>query len=128
MGVHLQVLIYSLLTHCTPTPSSIFANAGFDERSILSAQLKHTGGDTAARPLSPSELAAVLKELHRINPAKTAVVEPRFAITLLTGSSLESQKMDILIDNSGEGYFRHGRKGEVMFYTSSLPKLLDRMK
>ncbi len=46
-----------------------------------------------------------MREMKGIEPEQTAVVAPRYVLELFTESSLESQKMRVYVDESGEGYF-----------------------
>ena len=71
-------------------------------------------------PLSPIEREALFQEMQKIEPARTEVVEPRFVLSLLTGSSFASQQVRVFIDESGEGYFKKGNGEPVMFYSDTL--------
>jgi hypothetical protein len=112
------------LTSCSTPPSETFVATGFNERTVMaSTLLDHTNGQRF--DLAKGELLQVLKEARKIQSARAAIVEPRYVLCLLTGSSFQSQKLDLFVDPTGEGYFRHGTKQPVMFYSPTLYRSLN---
>ena len=115
----IAALICFLLTSCSTPPSQVFESTGFTENTVLFVSLIDRKNDQRF-PLSPIEREQFFLELQKIEPARTEVVDPRFVVSLLTGSSFESQQIIVFVDESGEGYFKQGSGEPVMFYSDTL--------
>lgn len=115
----LAALLCFILTSCSGSPSQAFEATGFNGRSVMMGTLFDQQTNQRFSP-TKVECDALLEEMGKIQPARTAVVEPRFVLRLFTGSSLQSQKIEVFVDETGEGYFRHGTSQPVMFYSATL--------
>ena len=115
----IAALICFLLTSCSTPPSKVFESTGFNDNSVLGVSLIDRRNNQRF-PLSPIERGQFFQELQKLEPARTEVVEPRFVVSLLTGSSFESQQMRVFVDESGDGYFKQGSGEPVMFYSDTL--------
>lgn len=123
MRVALAIAVGSLLTCCGGSPSRAFLATSFTEGSVFSGRMmdRKTG---RSEDMTRERLTALLGAMEGIDPPQAAFVEPRYVLTLFTGSSFESQRMTVLVDENGAGYFQRGNGRKVEFHSSELAEIL----
>ncbi|MCH8475731.1 MAG: hypothetical protein LAT55_10945 [Opitutales bacterium] len=117
MKYPLLIICVFLLIGCGFNPRAAFDRLGFTEDSFLHGRIIDQNGQAEWQSLSKEDIRAIVTEMKRIRPARTAVVEPRFRIALFTDSSEETPNLQIFLDTTGEGYFRTAPGREIMFYS-----------
>lgn len=107
-----------------------FTQAGFTKKTVIGCLVqKSTGAGELVRLMpGPGLVDSALEELGRIEPPQTKEVEVRYVLSLFTGSSEASQKLEVFMDDAGDGYFRKGTDFVVYFFSPGLAKLLREQK
>jgi len=127
MKTLIAFLILLGVTACSVSPSRAIAHADFTRDNVFGgAIVSQAAGKTFNT--DRKALERILFALDRITDPKRSVGEPTHLITLYKGSSFESQKLKIVVDATGEGYFKQGAGREVQFYSDELKQLMKSYK
>jgi hypothetical protein len=131
MKILLAAITLCLFTGCWTVgslPSDQFSKTGFTAENVMVGWLRVWDAPTKSFKSLPSSASLTKEAIDALSHAeqpRTKEVDHIYILTLLIGSSLESQKLLVYMDASGDGYFQHGRKRVVYFHSSKLSDALN---
>jgi hypothetical protein len=114
--------------------SEVIASKGFQQSSVVGIIYSIIADDgktltQVSTDLSPDSLFQIFSDAKRSNVRS---IRPRFAVTLLTGSSMETQKLIFYTDETGAIYspphFPRGSKNDPIWNNPKLFQTLFQSK